>query len=154
MDHPMKRSNLPGRFFAPEELETIRRAIDEAEAGTSGEIRVHLDRRCQGDPLAAARGWFEKLGMGATRDRSGVLLYLAIADHKFALFGDEGIHRALPEGTWERLRDAMTAEFSKGRFAEGIAGTVKELGEALKAAFPRRADDTDELSDEVSTSDT
>lgn len=149
----MKRSKLPSRFFSEEEKETIRRAVEEAESGTSGEIRVHLDRRCKGDPLKAARAWFEKLGMHATRERNGVLLYLAIADRKFALFGDRAIHGALAERTWERLRDHMLAEFAKNRFAEGIAAAVKELGEALREHFPHRADDTDELPDDLSVSD-
>ncbi len=149
----MARSKLPSRFFDEAEKETIRRAIEEAEAGTSGEIRVHLDRRCPGDPVAAAAGWFDKLGMRATAQRNGVLLYLAITDRKFALYGDEGIHGALPEGTWEHLRDAMLEEFRRGRFAEGIADAVCALGEALRASFPRRADDKDELADELSVSD-
>lgn len=131
----------------------IHQAIEEAETGTSGEIRVHMDRTCRGDPVVVARGWFEKLGMSATSERNGVLLYLAIADRKFALYGDEGIHGVLPEGTWERLRDAMLAEFTKDRFAEGVAGAVKSIGVALRAHFPHRADDKDELPDELSVSD-
>lgn len=149
----MVRSKLPSRFFGKDELETIRAAIEKAESGTSGEIRVHMDRRCAGDPLQAARAVFEKLGMSATREKNGVLLYLAIADRKFALYGDEGIHGVLPEGTWERLRDAMLEEFKKDRFAEGIAGAVLSIGEALREHFPHRADDRDELPDELSTSD-
>jgi uncharacterized membrane protein len=148
-----KRSIFPSRFFSDAEKETIRTAIEAAEERTSGEIRVHLDRRCAGDPLDAARGWFAKLRMEATRDHNGVLLYLAIADRKFALLGDSGIHEALPEGTWEALRDRMVDEFSKDRFAEGIAAAIAEIGGVLAARFPRRADDTDELPDELSTSD-
>ena len=148
-----ERSSLPSRFFSQEEQRAIQSAIAGAEAGTSGEIRVHLDRRCAGDPVAAARAWFDKLGMRATDQRNGVLLYLAISDRKFALYGDEGLHDVLPEGTWERLRDGMVAEFAKGRFVEGIAGAVGAIGEALKTHFPHLADDRDELSDELSTSD-
>lgn len=149
----MSRSKLPSRFFSKDELETIRIAIDTAESGTSGEIRVHMDRRCHGDPVESARAAFERLGMRATRERNGVLLYLAVADRKFALYGDEGIHGVLPEGSWERLRDAMLEEFQKDRFAEGIAGAVLGIGEALRAHFPRREDDRDELPDELSVSD-
>src|SRR5262249_24887539 len=76
-----------------------------------------------------------------------------ITDRKFALYGDEGVHGVLPEGTWERLRDTMVAEFAKGRFVEGIAGAVAAIGDALKTHFPHAADDKDELSDELSTSD-
>ena len=147
------RSSLPSRFFSEAEQRAIQGAIAAAESGTSGEIRVHLDRRCTGDPVAAARAWFDKLGMRATAQRNGVLLYLAIADRKFALYGDQGLDGVLPEGTWERLRDAMVAEFAKDRFAEGIAGAVAAIGDALKTHFPHLASDRDELSDELSTSD-
>jgi uncharacterized membrane protein len=149
----LKRSRLPSRFFTDHEKEIIRKAVEDAESTTSGEIRTHLDRRCPGEPLEAARAWFDKLGMRATRERNGVLLYLAIADRKFALYGDEGIHGKLPQGTWERLRDAMLAEFAGDRFAEGIALAVREIGEALKTHFPHRANDVDELSDDISVSD-
>jgi uncharacterized membrane protein len=149
----IERSSLPSRFFSGEEQLMIRRAIEAAESGTSGEIRIHLDRRCAGDPLDAARAWFDKLGMRATARRNGVLLYLAIADRKFALFGDGAIHGVLAEGTWERLRDAMIAEFAQGRFAEGIVGAIGAIGAALKTHFPHEAGDKDELSDELSTSD-
>lgn len=148
----MTRAKRPGRFFSKEELEIIQQAIHDAESGTSGEIRVHMDARCPGDPVAAATVWFEKLGMHATQARNGILLYLAVADHKFALYGDEGIHGVLPEGTWERLRDGMVEEFKKDRFAEGIARAVKELGAALQEHFPHMPDDKNELSDEVSVS--
>jgi len=149
----MARSAFPSRFFSQAEQDSIKRAIEEAEAGTSGEIRVHLDRRCPGDPVASARSWFEKLRMWTTRERNGVLLYLAIADRKFALWGDEGIHGVLPPGFWEGLRDRMVAEFAKDRFAEGIADAVREIGEALRTHFPHKADDVDELSDDLSVSD-
>ena len=149
----MSRSKFPSRFFSKEELEVIRHSVEQAESGTSGEIRVHLDRRCAGDPVKAAEARFDKLGMRATRERNGVLLYLAITDRKFALYGDEAVHGVLPEGTWERLRDAMLAEFAKDRFAEGISHAVETIGEALRTHFPHRVDDNDELTDEVSVSD-
>ena len=148
-----ERSKLPSRFFSEEEQVAIRRAIEAAEAGTSGEIRVHLDRTCPGDPVAVARTWFDRLGMRATARRNGVLLYLAIADRKFALYGDQGVDGVLAPGTWEGLRDVMVAEFAKGRFVEGIAGAVASIGAALKTHFPHDASDIDELADELSTSD-
>lgn len=148
-----ERSSLPSRFFSEEEQLAIRRAIEAAEAGTSGEIRVHLDRRCPGDPLEAARAWFDKLGMRDTAGRNGALLYLAIADRKFALYGDQAIDGILPAGFWDALRDAMVAEFTRGRFVEGIAGAIAAIGEALKTHFPHATDDKDELADELSTSD-
>lgn len=151
----MTRAKRPKKFFTQDELAMVRRAIEAAERGTSGEIRVHIDAKSPvSDPVESARMWFEKLGMSATKLHNGVLLYLAVADRKLALYGDKGIHDALPEGTWERLRDEMLAQFKKDRFAEGLSWAVGELGSALKEHFPHQSDDKDELSNEVSISDT
>ena len=62
------------------DLDAVTRAIALAEASTSAEIRVHLDHRCPGDPVARAIAVFERLGMHRTDGRNGVLVYAAIAD--------------------------------------------------------------------------
>jgi uncharacterized membrane protein len=49
-----------------------------------------------------------------------VLIYLAHADHKFAIIGDVGIHQVVPENFWETAKIAMTAHFAKGNLADGI----------------------------------
>ena len=53
-------------------------AIRKAEAGTSGEIRVYLERKHKGDALSRAAKVFHKIGMTKTRHRNGVLIYLAL----------------------------------------------------------------------------
>lgn len=85
------RSSRPSAFLSAAEKEQVVAAIRAAEAMTSGEIRVHLDRRCKGDPQDAAKRVFEKIGMDRTDEKNGVLLYLAVKDHSFAVIGDSGI---------------------------------------------------------------
>ncbi|HXV18678.1 MAG TPA: TPM domain-containing protein, partial [Candidatus Omnitrophota bacterium] len=75
-----------------ESKDQIAQAIARAETRTRGEIRVHLKRRCGGDILAQAIKDFEKLGMHRTKDRSGVLIFIALESHAFAILGDKGIH--------------------------------------------------------------
>jgi len=87
----------PQKFFTEEEQKKIVEEIRKAEEQTSGEIRVHLDRHSGGDVLKKAQKIFYQLGMAHTKERNGVLIYLATDHRKFAIVGDERIHRVVPE---------------------------------------------------------
>jgi uncharacterized membrane protein len=137
------------RFLSDADLDALRRAIIDAEAGTSAEIRVHLDHRCTGDPMARAVAVFERLGMHRTALRHAVLVYVAITDRKLAVIGDEGIHDRVGQAYWDRLVAAITAHFREERARDGFVHAVGELGAALAQHFPRRPDDVNELGDEV-----
>jgi uncharacterized membrane protein len=140
------------RTLGQDDLESVRQAIALAEASTSGEIRVHIERRLAGsDALSRARQVFTDLGMHRTRDRNGVLIYLAVADHHLAIVGDEGIHARVGDGYWNGLRDLMVERLREGRARDALGEAVAEVGRTLRAQFPRRPDDTNELSDQVST---
>ena len=136
-------------FLSESDLEALRRAIIDAEAGTSAEIRVHLDHRCPGDPVARAVAVFERLGMHRTALRHAVLVYVAITDRKLAVIGDEGIHDRVGQEYWDRLVAAITAHFRDERPRDGFVHAVGELGAALAQHFPRRSDDVNVLGDEV-----
>ena len=125
-------------------------AIGAAERRTSGEIRVHVERRCEVDPMEAARRWFARLGMDATAERNGILFYVAVSDRKFAVVGDSGIHAKVGEAFWTALRDAMAGEFAKGRPVAGLIRGITEAGERLAEHVPRKDADRNELSDEIS----
>ena len=58
--------------------------------------------------------------MDKTAQRNGVLIYLAHADHKFAIIGDTGINRVVPDNFWETTKVAMNAHFATGNLADGI----------------------------------
>lgn len=137
-------------FFTKEQKETILSAIREAEKDTSGEIRVHIETHCPEDVLDRAAWIFNKLGMDKTRERNGVLFYLAVADRKFAVIGDAGINSKVPEGFWNQVKELLTKYFKDGLFAEGLSEGIKLAGRQLKTFFPYRKDDVNELSDEIS----
>jgi uncharacterized membrane protein len=140
------------RLLGDEDLASVSRAIARAEAETSGEIRVHLEQWLPaGDPLARARQVFTELGMQRTRERNAVLIYLAFADRHLAIVGDEGIHASAGAGYWDQLRDLLVERLREGRVRDALVEAVTEVGRTLKAHFPRRPDDTNELSDRVST---
>jgi uncharacterized membrane protein len=138
------------RFMSEADLEAVARAIAAAEALTSAEIRVHLDHACPGDPVARAIEVFERLGMHRTADRSGVLVYAAVADRKLAVIGDAAVHARVGEAYWRRLADDVAGHLRGQRPRDGFVHAVRELGEVLRAHFPRRPDDTNELTDQIS----
>jgi uncharacterized membrane protein len=140
----------PKKFFSPEEQERIVEEIRKAEDRTSGEIRVHLDRYSRETPVERAQRIFHQLGMTRTKARNGVLIYLATEDRKFAILGDEGIHRVVPEGYWEEVKEKMQKQIRDGRICEGICLGIREIGEKLKTYFPVEKNDRNELPDSIS----
>ena len=122
----------------------------QAEAGTSAEVRVHLDHACEEEPLRRAIRIFERLGMHRTAARNGVLVYISVTDHKLAVIGDAGIHERVGATYWQELVDAVRERMRQQRSREGLIHAIGELGGTLGRHFPRRPGDTNELSDEVS----
>jgi uncharacterized membrane protein len=137
-------------FFSADDKEQIILAIREAEMNTSGEIRVHVELGFSGDLLDRAATVFARLGMHKTKERNGVLFYLAIEKKQFALLGDAGINRLVPSNFWDDIKAAMQGYFATGAFGAGLSTGIRMAGEQLKKHFPHQADDTDELSNEIS----
>jgi len=140
-------------FFSKEEKDLVTAAIREAELNTSGEIRVHIERKCNGESLDRAAYIFAKLKMHKTVLRNGVLFYLAIDDHKFAILGDAGINAVTPDDFWSEISDSMKELFAEGEFTQGLVTGIQMAGEQLKEHFPFQADDVNELSDDISFGD-
>lgn len=133
--------------------EAIVQAIRSAEEQTSGEIRVHLSTAPdEHDIFTAARQSFEALKMHATRDRNGILLYFNVKLHKFAVYGDEGIHRKVGQEFWERVSREITDAIHSRDLTAGIVQAVHHVGQALQEHFPARADDRNELHNDVTHS--
>lgn len=137
-------------LFNEAEQQQIVSAIKEAEKNTSGEIRVHIERKCNEEVLDHAAFMFEELEMHKTELRNGVLIYLAVEDRQLAILGDAGINLKVPKGFWDDTRDVMIANFKNGDFAKGLSEGILKAGEQLKVHFPYQSDDVNELSDEIS----
>jgi uncharacterized membrane protein len=140
-------------FFMKEQQAHILDAIKEAEKETSGEIRVHIETRLSGDVLDRASWIFKKIGMDRTKERNGVLFYLAIKNRKFAIIGDTGINARVPEGFWDKIKNVMESDFREKRFSDGLAKGILMAGDQLKEHFPHLPDDVNELPDEISFGD-
>ncbi len=140
----------PSQFFSKEEQEVIVTAVKEAELNTSGEIRVHIEGKCKYDVLDRSAYIFEKLGMHQTKLRNGVLFYLAVEDHKFAILGDAGINAVVPDNFWDETKSVMQDYFNKKEFVMGLAKGIQMAGMHLKKYFAYQQDDVNELSDDIS----
>ncbi len=139
------------KLFSPEEKAQIVAAIQSAETRTSGEIQVHIENHCKGQVLDRAAEIFEMLKMYQTKDRNGVLIYLAVLDHKFAILGDAGINAVVPSDFWESTKELMASHFRQGKFTQGLIEGIQLAGNQLGTHFPfNRSSDKNELSDEVS----
>lgn len=144
-------SENPRKLFSPEDRARIGEAVRRAEQGTSGEIRVHIERRCPGgDPLARARALLTDLGMQETRARTGVLIYAALADRRCAIFGDEAIDRVIGSAGWNAIIEALSKAFGAGAPTDGLCAAVEAVGAVLSRDFPIHDDDVNELPNEPS----
>jgi len=84
-----------------------------------------------------------------TRDRTGILIFLALFEHRAVILADSGIHQAVPEGAWQDVIDDLIEGIKAGRAAEGLVAAISRCGELLEAhGVERRADDEDELPDQ------
>jgi len=141
------------RLLSHADLDAIAAAIASAEAATSGQIKVHLERRVHGgtgDALARAKEVFAHLGLHRTEGRDAVLIYLALEDRKLAIIGDIGIHERVGDAYWETIRDHLVHHLRTGAPRAAIVGADEELGRVLREHFPRSHGDRKDLCNEVS----
>ncbi len=211
----MKRKSAHD-FFSDTEREAIRKAVESAEAGTSGEIATMVVDQSDGYHEAevlgavlvagfaavivcvashhvtiwsyipitflafypvrylfrrfprlklpfigrlrlahavrdrAVRAFFEK-ELHRTRDESGVLIFISLLERKVWILGDRGINARIPPHDWHHLARELSAGIREGRAGETLCTVIARCGEHLAAHFPRKADDRNELPDDVLT---
>lgn len=138
------------RLLSQSEEETLKNAIKQAEEKTSGEIRVHVTETCKGEPVEECKRLFFKLRMDETKQRNGILFYLALKSRTFAVWGDEGIHEKVKDEFWQSITEVAIQEFKHKRLVSGLEKAVTLCGEKLKLYFPIEANDTNELSNDIS----
>lgn len=138
-------------FLTKEEEQEIISAIKIAELNTSGEIRVHIEASSRkDDAFNRALEVFHSLNMNITKQQNAVLIYVAVEDHKFVIYGDQGINKVVPANFWDTTKNTMQNHFKEGNFKKGIVEGILKAGEELKTHFPWQTDDEDELSNEIS----
>ena len=137
---PWRRLLRP--FLGEEEKHRIASATEEMERRTTGEIHVHAAGWAgNADVLDLAQRKFLELGLDKTAGRNGVLILIFHLDHRFAIWGDEGIHAKAGQPLWESAAKTLREHFAERRYAEGIEACVRAVGLELAAYFPKNGPD-------------
>ena len=144
--------NTVESFLTTIEEQEVVAAIREAEQQTSGEIRVHIENTCNGEINARALQVFSILKMQNTELHNAVLIYVAVQDHAFAIYGDKGIDAVVSNTFWNETKNTIEEHFKTGNFKQGLVDGVLIAGQQLKKHFPYNAKDNNELSDRISKS--
>lgn len=84
-----------------------------------------------------------------TQGRTGILIYLSMAEHRAEILADEAIASKVDAEVWGEAMHAMLAELKEGRIAEGMAAAIDRVGDVLALHFPRADDDQNELPDRL-----
>jgi uncharacterized membrane protein len=115
----------------------IVQALAKAEAGTTGEIRVHLTKSLfEKDPFGRATRLFERFGMARTSQHNAVLLYVNLRKQRFAIAADHGIDQAVGPHYWKLLSKELAENLRSTHPERAIALAIESLGQKLRQHFP------------------
>lgn len=137
-------------FLSKTEEAEVVEAIRLAEENTSGEIRVHIEKETSIAPIDRAVEVFSMLKMENTKDRNGVIIYVAVKSKQFAIYGDQGINEKVADDFWNTTKDIMLDHFKNGNNKQALVEGILNAGQQLKQHFPYQDDDVNELSNEIS----
>lgn len=137
-------------FLSIAEQEEIVLAIQKAEQNTSGEIRIHIEKRKIKDLFHRATRVFSFLKMHKTSLRNGVLIYINLDCNTIVILGDKGINTKVPSDFWEHIKDDIIESFKDQDYKEGLINGVLAVGKELKTYFPSNGKKDNELPDEIS----
>jgi len=137
-------------FLTTIEEQEVVEAIRLAEKNTSGEIRVHIENTFKGAIEKRTLEVFSILKMHNTRHQNGVLIYVAVQNKAFAIYGDYGIHQVVGANFWKQTESTIEGHFKAGNFKQGLVDGVLHAGEQLKKHFPISDTDQNELTNQIS----
>jgi putative membrane protein len=92
---------------------------------------------------------FRTAAEARTRNATGVLLYLSLAEHRAEIVADATIHTRVSPDVWGEAMAALIVAVKDGRPGDGMAAAVERIGVVLAEHFPRSSDDTNELPDRL-----
>ena len=84
-----------------------------------------------------------------TEGRTGVLIFVSVAERHAEILADKGIDDRVSDGTWQDIVDELTAEISEGRAANGFIRAVERAGKHLSQHFPPGTANPNELPDHL-----
>jgi putative membrane protein len=99
--------------------------------------RMHAHRR--------AVEQFLVQNLHTTEGRTGVLIFVSLAERYAEIVADKGIHRKVPEGTWQTIVDQLTSDLSKNKPTQGFVAAIAACGSHLAKHFPPGSANANEL---------
>ena len=115
----------------------IRAAIDAAEGGTTGRIAVRIVPHDTPDALQSAREHLHQAELHHHPHRNAVIFLVAPKSRRFAVYGDDAIHKRVGEAFWEDLVSGMTPHFKQGDMTGALVHGIKRVGDQLHTHFPK-----------------
>lgn len=97
----------------------------------------------------AALEQFAIRGLARKPERTGVLVFVSLAEHYVRIVADEGVSSRVAQAEWQAAVDALTSHMRAGRVADGFIAAIDRCGAVLETAVPRRADSADVLPDRI-----
>lgn len=98
----------------------------------------------------AVRAFYEQ-GLYRTRQETGILVFISLLEHKVWILGDRGINERIDPRFWQDLTARLAQGLREGQACEALCTVVAVCGAELSRHFPRRADDLNELRDDILT---
>lgn len=129
------------RWLNADTLNRLEKRVAEAERGHRGEIQLVIERAM---PLSCAwrqrvreraEDLFAHLRVWDTAARSGVLVYVNLAEHRLEVVADRGIAAVVEPARWQAWCDHAALGIRDHRAAEALAALIAAIGEAMRAHF-------------------
>jgi putative membrane protein len=92
---------------------------------------------------------FVSRGIARTKDRSGILIFVSLAERYARIIADEGIAARVPQAEWQAAIDALVAHMRDGRIADAFITAIDLCGNKLAEHFPRTAAGSEVLPDRI-----
>ena len=88
-------------------------------------------------------------GIHLTEHRTGVLIFVSVAEHHAEIVADSGINAKVTAEAWQDAINAIVEAIKHGRPGDGLIGAVERCGTVLAEHFPPGAINRDELPNKV-----
>jgi len=93
---------------------------------------------------AAVTSFFRN-GLYLTRDKTGVLIFISVFEHRVWVLADSGINEKVDKKVWDEIVQHIIRGIKEKRQGDAIGEAITRVGEILKEHFPVKPDDRDEL---------
>jgi putative membrane protein len=97
----------------------------------------------------AAMEQFRIRGLAGKRGRTGVLIFVSLAERYVRIIADDGISARVPKTQWQAAVDALVAHMRDNRIADGFVAAIDLCGSELAKHYPQTEASRDELPDRI-----